>query len=143
MDMDVKEKLSILPWVLRIAALVQAGYWGASHLFFPQWYLRSMGLIALAADPGPVLIFLHEIGILTIGLALATWLAARDPLKNFAIIVTLCFVAIGSIAVSIYHILIKQTAQGEWITVAVIFVQLLVVALLYPWRLAIGKQLHS
>jgi len=47
-------------------------------------------MAALAAKPGDVLIFMNEIGILTIGLGIATILAAFNPVKNI-VIINLCF----------------------------------------------------
>jgi hypothetical protein len=87
----------------------------------------------LAKNPGPVLIFMHEIGILTLGIGLVTMLAARDPVKNFSVIVMLYVVSVGSVATSLYHILVNHTASGEWATVVIIAVQLVILTALYPW----------
>jgi hypothetical protein len=123
----------LLKWFLRFSGLVQIGYWGASHLFFPQWYLRSVGLNALAENPGSVTVFLNEIGVLTIGLGTATILASFDPVRNFAVIIVLYLVAVGSMLVSLYHISSGSMAAGEWITIAIIFVQTVILSLLFPW----------
>ncbi len=120
--------------MLRLSAVFQVGYWGLSHLFFPGWYLRSIGLVDLAADPGPTLLFMHEIGVLTLGIGLVTWLAASDVVRNFAIIAMLYVVGLGSVATSLYHILFQNMASGEWVTVAVIMIQLTLLTTLYPWK---------
>ena len=118
----------------RQSGVIQIAYWSLSHLFCPKWYLASVGMTELAANPGPVLIFMHEIGILTLGIGLVTTLAAKDPVKNFAVIIMLYVVSIGSVATSLYHILVNHTASGEWATVIIISVQLIILTILYPWK---------
>ena len=127
-------KSTILKWFLIVAGVIQIFYWGISHLFFLQWYLRSIGMAALAAKPGDVLIFMNEIGILTIGLGIATILAAFNPVKNIVIIIVLYVTSFGSIITSLYHILYKSVASGEWMTVFIILVQLIILTILYPWK---------
>jgi hypothetical protein len=126
-------KTLLLKWLLVLGGVVQIVYWGISHLFFPGWYLESIGMKALASDPGEVLIFLHEIGVLAVGFGIATILAARDPVKHFAIIVVLYVVGVGSVLTSLYHILFQGMASGEWATVVLITIQLVLLTILYPW----------
>jgi hypothetical protein len=128
------KRIILLKWFLKLSAISQIGYWGFSHLFFPGWYLRSIGLNELAANPGSSLLFIHEIGILTLGIGIATWLAANDPIKNIAIIVMLYVVSLGSIATSLFHIFYHKVAAGEWTTVMIISVQVVILTVLYPWR---------
>jgi hypothetical protein len=127
-------KTALLKWFLFLSGLSQIGYWGLSHLFFPKWYLRSVGMTELAKNPGPVLIFMNEIGVLTIGVGFATILASRNPVKNLAIILMLYVISLGSIGTSIYHIVVNHTATGEWSTVIIISLQLIVLTALYPWK---------
>ncbi len=87
----------------------------------------------LAVDPGGSLIFLHEIGVLVVGMGIATILAARDPVKNIAIVAVLYIAGIGSVLTSLYHILFGGIASGEWVTVCVITVQLILLTIFYPW----------
>jgi hypothetical protein len=126
-------KAVMLRWFLLLSGVVQIAYWSLSHLFFPKWYLASVGMTGLAENPGPVLIFMHEIGILTLGIGLVTMLSARDPVRNFSVIVMLYAVSVGSVATSLYHILVNHTASGEWATVVIIAVQLVILTALYPW----------
>jgi hypothetical protein len=131
----VKEvKIKVLKWVLILSGLFQIGYYGISHLFFPLWYLRSVGIDVAAANLEETFLFLHEIGVLAIGIGVATILAANNPIKNIAIIVTLYVISVGSMLTSSYHILFKGTAGGEWMTVAIIAAQVIIVTLLYPWE---------
>ena len=127
-------RIIVLKWLLRLSAVLQVGYWSLSHLFWPSWYLRSVGMVELAVDPGESLIFLHEIGVLTLAIGVATWLASRDPIKHFSIIIMLYVAAVGSIVVSLYHILSLGTASGEWLTVGIIFTQMVLLTILYPWK---------
>jgi hypothetical protein len=123
----------ILKVLLIVAGLFQIGYWGVSHLFFPEWYLQSVGLTALALNPGSTIVFLNEIGVLAIGMGLASILASYDPIKNFAIIIVLYVDGIGSMFVSLYHIMTGSMAKGEWITIILIAVQMILLSIFYPW----------
>ena len=131
---------NVLKWLLRLSAVLQVAYWSLSHLFWPGWYLWSVGMVELATDPGESLIFIHEIGILTLGIGFATWLAARDPIKHLSIIAMLYVVGLGSIAVSLYHMLSLGTASGEWLTVGIISAQMVLLTILYPWKDAIRQR---
>lgn len=127
-------RLMILKWFLKLSALLQVGYWSASHLFFPQWYFSSIGGNGLIQDDRYALLFMNEIGILTLGVGAATWLASYDPVKDRNIIITLYVVAVGSLCVSLYHILFQAVAPGEWATVIVLLVQLIILTVLSPWK---------
>ncbi len=126
-------KLGILKVLLIIAGIIQIGYWGISHLFFPQWYLQSVGLTTLAVNPGSTVVFLNEIGVLAIGMGLASILASIDPIKNFAIIIVLYIDGVGSMFVSFYHIMVGNMASGEWLTIIIIAVQMILLSILFPW----------
>lgn len=127
-------KASVLQWFLRIAAIIQVGYWSIPHLFFPEWYLRSIGLMELAENPGDSLLFLNEIGIFSLTFAIATWIASTNPVKYFEIIILLLIAALGSICISIYHILILDMVAGEVVTIAVLAFQVIIIVSLYPWQ---------
>ncbi len=127
-------KKGILKWLLILSGIFQIAYWGISHLFFPQWYLQSIGLNDLAVNPGPTTVFLNEIGILAIGTGIASILAAFDPIKNLAIIIVLYVNGVGSIFVSLYNILIGKMTSGEWTTIIVILIQIILLSILYPWN---------
>jgi hypothetical protein len=127
-------KATALKWFLRAAAAFQLLYWGVSHLFFPSWYLDSIGLHELARAPGPAVIFLNEIGVLTIGMAVATWILSLDPVRHFGIVPVLYVVAVGSVLSSLYHISTGLIGTAEWVTVLALVLQIAVVTALYPWR---------
>jgi hypothetical protein len=129
----VMNKKGILRVLLIISGIIQIGYWGISHLFFPQWYLQSVGLTDLAVNPGSTVVFLNEIGVLAIGMGLASILASFDPIKNIVIIIVLYVDGIGSMFVSLYHILVGSMASGEWITILIIAIQIALLTIYYPW----------
>ena len=124
----------ILKWFLVLSGLSQMSYWGLSHIFFPRWYLNSVGMTETANNPGSVLIFMNEIGVLTLGVGFATILAARNPLKNLAIILMLYIISLGSVGTSLYHILCLHAATGEWTTIVIIGTQLIILTALFPWN---------
>jgi hypothetical protein len=127
-------KLKLLKAFLIVAGLVQLFYWGFSHLFYYQWYLGAVGMHELAQAPGKALIFMHEIGVLTIGMGLASILASLNPAKNLYLIVSLLVVSIGSMAISIYHVFFMGVTTGELQTVFVIALQIAILVYLYPWK---------
>jgi uncharacterized membrane protein len=129
----VMNKQGILRILLIVSGVFQIGYWGISHLFFPKWYLQSVGLADLSLNPGSTVVFLNEIGILAVGMGLATILASFDPVKNIAIIIVLYIVGIGSIMVSLIHIIMGNMASGEWITIILLSIQIILLSILYPW----------
>jgi hypothetical protein len=131
--MTADMRLKALRFVLRLVAVFQAAFWGTTHLFWPAWYLRSIGADAARATDPLVLLFMNEIGVLVLGLAVATWIAASDPVRHVALVLVLCAVGVGSVCVSLWHVLVKGFAFGEWTTIVAIGVQLAVVAGLYPW----------
>lgn len=118
--------------VLRASAVFQAVYWSGSHLFAPEWYLRSIGV----SDPatGFVRVALGEIGMLTLALAVGTWLLARDPAGNRPLLSVLLVAGTGSAAMSAFHLAEGTMPAGEWVTVSALVVQTALVAVLYPWR---------
>jgi hypothetical protein len=127
-------RLALLRWVLRLVAVFQAVFWSATHLFWPAWYLRSIGADPARAGDPLVLLFMNEIGVLVLGLAIASWIAASNPSRHIALILVLYAVGVGSIAVSLWLVLVMGFAFGEWTTIVAFGGQLVVVTLLYPWR---------
>lgn len=129
-------KLQILKWFLRLSAIIQIGLWGITHLFFPEWYLRT-----IAGKSPDILtiqnrLMVNEIGVMSLAMGIATWLASKDPIRNFNIIIMMIITGIGSISVTLYHILIRQASQ-EWSHVFTVLLQLIIIGILYPWKEAI------
>lgn len=127
-------RLIILKIFLRLSALFQILYWSLSHIFFPKWYLNSIGVTNLDIHKGFALLTMNKIGILTFGIAIATFWAASDPIKNFAIIIMIYIISIGSILVSAYHLIMKSFTGYECLTIIIIFIQLFLITILYPWQ---------
>jgi hypothetical protein len=127
----LESKVSLLKLFLRVSAFFQATYFGLSHLIAPDWYLNSIGVDFVAR--GFSLVTMNEIGLLSLGTALITWIAASDPIRYAKIIGVLCAIAFGSSLVSSWHILAGNIPPGEWMTVFVLLVQLFLIGLLFPW----------
>lgn len=124
--------MKILKIFLRISAVATALGWGFSHLFFPEWYYGIIGVAGIDFAQGFVAIAMDIIGVLTLGIAAATWLAAADPARNKAILQMLYAAGLGAMAVFSYHILFRDFSSGEWINVVFIAVQLIILTVLYP-----------
>ena len=124
----------LLRLLLIVGGAIQIIYWGISHILFPEWYLQSVGLVDLSRNPGSTTVFLNEIGVLTIGTGVASILAALNPIGSIYIIIMLYINGIGSIIVSLYNIIIGKMTSGEWTTIIIIIVQMILLTILYPWK---------
>ncbi len=126
-------KTIFLIWYLRIVALVQIGLWGLSHLFYPAWYMTTIA----GKDPAMLTTFnillVNEIGVMALAAGVVTLLASFNPVKNFNISVLLILMGLGSMGVTLYHILVRQASQ-EWGHIITVLAQLVVLAILYPWK---------
>ena len=128
----MKFKLLLLKLFLVFSGAFQIFFWGASHIFFPKWYLVSV------ADKDPnllnvdTLLWVNEIGVSTIGVGIVTILAAFNPVRHYGIIVLLFILGVGSVSATLVQILVRQ-ASNEWEFIAMVVVQLTLLALLYPW----------
>jgi len=128
-------KLQVLKWYLRLAAAVQVLLWGVTHIFFPEWYLTVIaGKDASLLTPQNVLT-VNEIGVTSLAVGTATWLAAKDPVKHYPVIVLIYLAGLGSIGVTLYHILVRRASQ-EWGHVLTVAVMLALLTALYPWQQA-------
>ncbi len=126
-------KSTLLSGYLRIVSLVQFLLWGVTHVFFPEWYLVHIA----GKDPTLLtpqnLLMVNEIGVSVIAISVATWIAARDPVKHFPVILLNFIIGAGSIGVTLYHILVRQASQ-EWGHIFTVLVMLGIIAVLYPWK---------
>lgn len=124
-------KLKALKVFLRVSAIIQAGYWSLTHLFFPEFYLKTVGVNDFVPE-GISLAFMNIIGVLTLGTAVASWLAARDPLQNKTTLIMLLVIGVGSLTVSISQFMVPGRGHGEIATVATLSIQLFLLIYLYP-----------
>ncbi len=127
-------KLTILKWYLRILALVQFALWGLTHIFFPAWYIEVMA----GGDPKQLettinLLGMNEIGVSVIALSIAIWIAAAKPVRHYLIILMSYIIGIGSMSVTLYHILVRKASQ-EWEHIIIVAVMLIILSILYPWK---------
>lgn len=126
-------KNKILVRYLQFIGIFQVVYWGLTHIFFPKWYLTVIAGKSPSLLTPQNLLSTNEIGVLTIGMGVATFLAARDPLKNFPVIAAVYVSALGSTSATLYHILIRQASQ-EWGHIVTVLVLLGILTWLYPWN---------
>lgn len=129
----------MLKWYLRILATVQFLLWGVTHVFFPAWYLQNIA----GKDPALLtpqnLLVTQEIGVSVIGLSVATFIAAAAPVRHYPVILANYVVGLGSVGVTLYHILVRQASQ-EWGHVAIVLVLMAILTALYPWKELIGAR---
>ena len=79
------------------------------------------------------ILLVNEIGVMALAAGVVTLLASFNPVKNFNIIILLILMGLGSMGVTLYHILVRQASQ-EWGHIITVLAQLVVLAILYPWK---------
>lgn len=126
--------MNFLKIFLKISAIFQMFWWGFSHLFYPAWYHKIIGISGVDFRHGFIAAATNEIGILTLSIAFATWWASFDPIKNKVVIKLLYFAGIGSTVLFTYHIIVNDFSRGWLINALFIFLQLAVISVLYPWK---------
>lgn len=126
-------RLKGLKIFLKISALIQVGYWSFTHLFFPEWFLHSVGVYEVVPQ-GLMLAFMNEIGILTLGTAVASWMSSKDPLANRTSLVMLYLVGVGSLLLALSQFLLPGRGHGEVTTLVALLVQLILLTALFPRR---------
>ena len=125
-------KIKALKVFLKVSAIIQATYWGLSHLFFPEWYLRFNGYSETELQSEFLRGAMTEIGILTLGTALSSYIASQDPVKNKNIIKVLCWTGTGSLTVCLYYMFFPTISFKEVGNVIAISIQLSFLLYLYP-----------
>jgi hypothetical protein len=125
-------KKVLLTWYLRLLALITMFFWGGSHLFFPVWYLENIAHKPASFLTPQNILLVNEIGGLALAMGIVMWIAAKQPVKNFAVIVMFYLAGLSSLSVTLYHILVRQASQ-EWSHVIMLVVLLAILTLLYPW----------
>lgn len=134
--MKIKDR--ILTYYLRAISTIQFFLWGLSHIFYPKWYLTEIA----GKDPGLLnaqnLLMVNEIGVSIIGISIATFIAASKPVKYYPIILMNFIIGLGSIGVTLYHILVRRASQ-EWGHIFTVLIMLLILAILYPWKELLKK----
>jgi len=136
MKMDKSNQSKILKLVLRVTAVLMTFWWGLSHLFFPKWFFNIMDVKFEGVDfsHGLTSVAVQTIGVLILGIATASWLAASNPVKNKVVIQMLYIVGIGSILVFLYHIIFQDYPSRVWFNVIFVAVELILLTALYPWK---------
>lgn len=129
------DKLRLLKIVLRASAIFQLIFWSFSHWFFPKFFFSSLGVVNVNFDSGFAISQVNIIGALVFGLAVATWLVANDPIRNRVVIQMLYVAGISCIVVFVYNISVGNLPPKALVNVFAIIFQLVLVGILYPWRI--------
>ena len=111
-------------------ALFTLGWWPLSHWFYPDWYHRMLGFSGY--DYALVKI-IGTTGVLPV---LGMFFVARDPLRNRDFVVAL--LAFSFLLAGTYVFLIEGHGFPplEYMNVALLLVNAMTIAALYPWRCA-------
>lgn len=129
------DKLKVLKIVLRTSAIFQLIFWSFSHWFFPKFFFTSLGVINVNFDSGFAISQVNIIGALVFALAVATWLAANDPIRNRVVIQALYVAGVSCIAVFVYNVSVGNLPFKALINIIAIIFQLILVGILYPWKM--------
>jgi hypothetical protein len=123
----------LLPWILRLLALILFFYWGLTHLIHPEWYLKSiMGILEFDPMDTFDIWSANLLGVLNIAFAITIWRAASDPIRYRIIIDMILIVSGGTVAVFIYSLIFRDLSSREWLNVILISGSIIVLFLLYP-----------
>ncbi len=131
------DKLRLLKIALRASAIFQLIFWSFSHWFFPKFFFTSLGVVNVNFDSGFAISQVNIIGALVFALAVATWLAANDPIRNRVVIQTLYVAGISCIGVFVYNIFVGNLPLKAIVNVFAIIFQLILVGVLYPWKIKV------
>lgn len=117
---------------LRFLSIFSIVFWGLTHLFFPEIYLKIIGKPKSFLTQENLLM-INDLGGMVIALGIALWFAAKDPVKNFLVVLIFYISGIISMAATAYHIIYRQ-ASDEWLHIFIILFLLALLTLLYPWK---------
>lgn len=121
-------KHTILRFYLLIMGIVLLFWWPLSHFFYSDWYHSLLGFPPGSYDP----VFVQIIGACGFMPVLLALFSARDPEKNKGMIIILIFFSLFMGAQYLAFINSAYMPVGEYINVAICFVNTLVLTLLYP-----------
>ena len=127
---DNKRK-KYLKIVLYVSAVVLLFWWGATHIFFKEFYFNEVFSVAFNAGDDFDNEASEMIGVLCIALAYGAFLAARNPSKNVNLIKVLIIAAVGSGLVFLYNILTGSAPASLLFNVALLFVMVVAIMILY------------
>ena len=128
----------ILTLYLRVLSLFILVLWGLTHIFFPKWYLENIAHKDASVLTPDLVLSANEIGVFAVALSAVLFAVSRNPRRHFPVILIFCLNALGSAAVTAFHILVRN-ASGEWMHIFIVILLLLPLAFLYPWKSAVSS----
>jgi hypothetical protein len=126
----VMEKLKILKMYLWSLGLFALFWWVLGHWVYPDWYHHALGF------EGYDDAFVKIIGTLTVLPVLGVFFTAANPLRNKDFVISLLVLSILMAATYVFLINTGQFPEGEYVNVALLVVNTIVLSFLYPWNLA-------
>ena len=131
-----RQPFSFLSTVLRVSALVEFVYFSLSHWFAPALFFTTLGIdVAEVASPF-VRSQLQLIGAMVMGYSLINLLVASNPHQHRDVMGIVLFVGAVCIAIFVGHIIAGTLPVLFVFNVVLLAVQILAVALLFPWSTA-------
>lgn len=125
---------SALPWLLRLAALIEFVYFSLSHWFAPELFFTSLGISATEVASPFVRSQLQLIGLFVAGFSLLNLLIAGDPPRYKAVMAIVLAVGAGAVGVFIGNYSAGLLPGLFLVNALLISIQIGMIAWLFPWR---------
>ncbi len=122
--------LAVLRIYLFILATFTLFWWPLSHWFYPDWYHHLLGFRRYDFSMVKII---GTIGVLPV---LGMYLAALAPLRNRDTVVSLLIFFPLMAATYVFLIMGHRFPPGEYFNVALLLANTVLLAAVYPWRLA-------
>lgn len=106
-------------------------WWTLSHWLYPDWYPDLLGFGPLTASDYAMA---KVIGTLSALPVLGLAVVARAPERNRDFFASVLALSTLMVATYVYLMAAGDFPSGEWINVALIAVNMPILARLYPWR---------
>lgn len=131
---NISRNLFIVKIVLRSAAVIEAGYFTASHWFFHAYFFNALGIHGAELGSAFVISQLQLIGALVLGFALLSWIAASDPLKYRAVVQVILLIGCLCTSIFVYSVVTGRLPIQFSFNAVLVALQLLFVTAFYPWK---------
>jgi hypothetical protein len=124
-----------LPWLLRLAALIEFVYFSLSHWFAPELFFTNLGIPASEVASPFVRSQLQLIGVFVAGFSLLNLMVAGDPPRYKAVMAIVLAVGAGAVAIFIGNVC-AGLLPGLFLANALLLsIQIALVAWMFPWRI--------
>lgn len=122
------KRIAVLKLYLWALGAFTFAWWPLSHWFYPDWYHQMLGFEQY--DYSLVKI-IGTIGIIPV---LGMFFAAIDPIKNRDFVLTLLVFFVLMAGTYIYLINTHDFPAREYLNVALLVANTIILVILYPWR---------